>query len=104
LSAALLGVLWWGLARLDATFAATHAYYQLRERVGGPLRGAVEEYLHNGDSQRIAAARAGFEALDLQTLPEQVRAPVQGQIDALLSLLSQRANAAGKLAGDPQAL
>lgn len=107
LAAGLLGVLWSGLARLDAASAATQEYYRLRETVGGALRTAVEDYLHGGDSQRLVQAREQLAALSagaLDRLPAAARAQAAPEIVALEQLLVLQADAAGKLASSPQAL
>ncbi len=106
LTSALVALLWWGMARLESAFALARDYYQLRERVAGQLRARVEDYLGSGDSQQLERARQQLETLDagdLQRLPA-LRQPLQGEIDALRELLDLRALAAGKLAGNPQAL
>ena len=96
LTAALMVLLWWGMARLDGAFTLSRDYYQLREGVAGDLRARVDDYLSSGDSQQLALAR--------QQLQQSLQQPLLREVDALRQLLDLRAQSAGKLSGNPQAL
>lgn len=105
-SAGLLAVTWWGLQRLRATGLEVQQYYSVRELVGSRLRAGIETYLHSGDAERLAASQTDLAELVAAsaTLPATVRKSVLELAEQLGSRLENELRAAGKLAGNPQAL
>ena len=105
-STALMAVTVWGLQRLQGSYDTAHVYFQFREVLGGPLRAALEAYLGSGDSEQLRGARQQLDTLLARQvdLPAGLRAALTTPLHALETTLDSDLRAAGKLAGDPQAL
>lgn len=105
-SVSLLAVTWWGLQRLRANAMEVQHYYSVRELVGGELRANIEEYLHSGDAERLMASQSALQRLEVEarTLPSAVGEPVERLAEQLQLRLDGELRAAGKLAGNPEAL
>jgi len=106
-AAALVIVISWGLNRLQDSGEISHRYFQFREILGGPLRSTIERYLASGDSAQLSAAQQQLQTLkeqQLSALPDTLRDSLAPALDALADSLGTDLRAAGKLAGNPQAL
>lgn len=103
---ALIAIVGWALQRLQNTYDTSHAYFQFRETLSGPLRAAVETYLHSGNSEQLRVATQQLQLLKAQQehLPIDLQQALAPPLDALEQMLGTDLRAAGKLGGDPQAL
>jgi methyl-accepting chemotaxis protein len=107
ISAALVVVVLWGLQQLQTTYNAAHDYYRTRESLSGTWRSTVEDYLRSGDGVKLDAAAKQLQQInesDLTKLPIELQHQLKPLLDALDQSLNNDLRAAGKLAGNPQAL
>src|SRR5690606_10436424 len=107
LAVMLIAVVLWGLQQLQATYDSAHDYYRVRESLSGHWRSTIENYLHGGDGVQLDAAikqLTEIRAQSLATLPQPLQEKLLPQMAALEHSLNIDLRAAGKLAGQPQAL
>lgn len=97
----------WGLDRLETGAAVTRQYFTLREQVTVELRSAIESYLQSGNSLDLAAAETAlseFITESLPSLPDAIAQEVLPVAQAMEARVANDLRAAGKLAGNSQAL
>lgn len=106
-SIALVAIVFWGLSQLQATYKLAQSYYQFRESLSGDWRSQIEDYLNSGDSVKLDAAVQKLDAItdsQLRDMPVAIQEQLAPRFVSLKQALDVDLRAAGKLAGDPQAL
>lgn len=106
-SALLIAAVLWGLNQLQTTYSMAQDYYRIRENLNGNWRATIEEYLYSGDGIALDAAIKQLETIrrdDIPRLPPALQQRLTPQLTALHKSLDLDMRAAGKLAGDPQAI
>ncbi|MBD8624270.1 methyl-accepting chemotaxis protein [Pseudomonas sp. CFBP 13727] len=103
---ALAATLWWSQRALEKPYLLMERYLQLSRQFQDDVVRNVQDYLNSGDALRHAEAAQGLIRLreGLATLPSELSGPLHGDADALRIFTAEQLLAAGKLAGDPQAL
>ncbi|CAI3786866.1 Methyl-accepting chemotaxis protein CtpL [Pseudomonas sp. MM227] len=103
---ALAATLWWSQRALEKPYLLMERYLQLSRQFQDDVVRNVQDYLNSGDALRHAEATQGLIRLreGLATLPSELSGPLHGDADALRIFTAEQLLAAGKLAGDPQAL
>ncbi len=100
-------ILYWGLGKLNQSFASTLNYSELHRQLAVDVRNKIQTYLNTGDATFHSAALADLDALNQQvfpSLPASLVTQLEPVADALYSGLSNEFLGAGKLAGDEQGL
>lgn len=100
-------ILYWGLGKLNQSFASTLNYSELHRQLAVDVRSKIQTYLNTGDATFHSAALADLDALNQQvfpSLPASLVTQLEPVADALYSGLSNEFLGAGKLAGDEQGL
>lgn len=107
ISAALAGLGYLGIARLEEPYRLTSDYYDLKDDVSVRIRGLIDAYLATGDAMRLQEASNGMDLLigeRLARLPEETAAGIRPHAEALRQALLTDLKASGKLSGDSQGL
>lgn len=103
---ALGATLWWSQRALERPYLIMERYLSLSQQFQNQAARNILDYLNNGDALRHAAAVQATTALQeqLAQLPAALAAPLRPSLDSLQGFAGNELLAAGKLAGDPQAL
>lgn len=102
-----LGItLWWSQQALERPFVLMERYLSLSQQFQNQAARNIEDYLTSGDAVRLSEANSALEALntELATLPPALAEAVRPSLLNLSTFSNTDLLAAGKLAGDPQAL
>ncbi|ALI06778.1 MULTISPECIES: methyl-accepting chemotaxis protein [Pseudomonas] len=102
-----LGVtLWWSQIALERPYLLMERYLGLSRQFQGEVARNIEDYLASGDALRLSAATQALETLqkDLDQFPPELAKTLRPSLSNLDGFSKTDLLAAGKLAGDPQAL
>lgn len=103
---ALGATLWWSQRALERPYQLMERYLGLSQQFQNHAAGNIQAYLASGDAVRHAAALQANQQLHaaLATWPDDLAAKLRPSLDQLQAFTANELLAAGKLAGDPQAL
>ncbi|HDS1735820.1 methyl-accepting chemotaxis protein [Pseudomonas sp. BP8] len=103
---ALGATLWWSQRALERPYQLMERYLNLSQQFQNQAARNTQAYLASGDALRHAAAQQATQALQqaLADWPPTLAEQLRPSLDNLLAFSSNQLLAAGKLAGDPQAL
>ncbi|SEM89101.1 Methyl-accepting chemotaxis protein [Pseudomonas sp. ok272] len=103
---ALGATLWWSQNALERPYRLMERYLGLAQQFQSEVARNVEDYLASGDALRLSNASQALARLqtDLDTLPPELAANLRPSLASLEAFSKSELLAAGKLAGDPQAL
>nr|WP_191485830.1 methyl-accepting chemotaxis protein [Pseudomonas sp. FEN] len=103
---ALGATLWWSQQALERPYQLMERYLSLSQQFQNQAARNIEDYLGSGDALRLSSASQAIEHLDkdLGALPPDMTATLRPSLAALNDFSKTDLLAAGKLAGDPQAL
>lgn len=103
---ALGATLWWSQRALERPYQIMERYLSLSQQFQNQTARNILDYLNSGDALRHATALQATAALqeELAQLPPALAASLTPSLDKLQGFTSNELLAAGKLAGDPQAL
>lgn len=103
---ALATTLWWSQRALERPYQLMERYLSLSQQFQNQTARNVQTYLGSGDALRHAAAMEANQQLQaaLAELPAELADNVRPSLDTLQTFTANELLAAGKLAGDPQAL
>nr|WP_077046826.1 methyl-accepting chemotaxis protein [Pseudomonas sp. KK4] len=103
---ALGATLWWSQKALERPYLLMERYLGLSQRFQNEVARNVEDYLGSGDALRLSGASQAIEDLqkDLGDLPPALAESLRPSLSNLSEFSKTDLLAAGKLAGDPQAL
>ncbi|XXE64918.1 methyl-accepting chemotaxis protein [Pseudomonas sp. R1-7] len=98
--------LWWSQIALERPYLLMERYLGLSRQFQGEVARNIEDYLASGDALRLSAATQALESLqkDLDQFPPDLAKALRPSLSNLDSFSKTDLLAAGKLAGDPQAL
>ncbi|MBT2341223.1 MULTISPECIES: methyl-accepting chemotaxis protein [Pseudomonas] len=98
--------LWWSQIALERPYLLMERYLGLSRQFQGDVARNIEEYLNSGDALRLSAATQALETLqmELDEFPPQLAQTLRPSLSNLDGFSKTDLLAAGKLAGDPQAL
>jgi methyl-accepting chemotaxis protein len=98
--------LWWSQRALERPYVLMDRYLSLAQDFQQQVVQNINDYLASGDALRHSAASQAIEhfAQQLETLPPELSAPLRPSLEQLHEFTANQLLAAGKLAGDPQAL
>ena len=103
---ALGATLWWSQQALERPYLLMERYLSLSQHFQNQVARNIEDYLASGDAVRLSEANSALETLQSQLapLPPALAETVRPSLENLNSFSNTELLAAGKLAGDPQAL
>ncbi|WP_342649793.1 methyl-accepting chemotaxis protein [Pseudomonas sp. REB1044] len=103
---ALGATLWWSQRALERPYQLMERYLSLSQQFQNQAADNIQAYLASGDALRHAAATEATRHLHeaLAQWPEDLAAQLRPSLDGLQAFTANELLAAGKLAGDPQAL
>jgi len=103
---ALGATLWWSQQALERPYQLMERYLSLSQQFQNQAARNIEDYLGSGDALRLSSANQAIEQLEKQlgALPPDLTATLRPSLAALNDFSKTDLLAAGKLAGDPQAL
>ncbi|APC16070.1 chemotaxis protein [Pseudomonas frederiksbergensis] len=103
---ALGATLWWSQKALERPYLLMERYLGLSQQFQNQVARNVEDYLASGDALRLSSASQAIETLqkELDELPAGLADSVRPSLASLDDFSKTDLLAAGKLAGDPQAL
>lgn len=103
---ALGATLWWSQRALERPYQLMERYLSLSQLFQNQAARNIQAYLGNGDAVRHASAMEANQQLQaaLAELPDELASQLRPSLDALNAYSANELLAAGKLAGDPQAL
>ena len=103
---ALGATLWWSQQALERPYLLMERYLSLSQHFQNQVARNIEDYLASGDAVRLSEANSALETLQnqLAPLPPALAETVRPSLENLNSFSNTELLAAGKLAGDPQAL
>lgn len=103
---ALGATLWWSQRALEQPYLLMERYLALSQQFQNQVARNTQDYLNSGDALRHATALQSTQALqqELAQLPDELAAQLRPSLDTLQAFSANELLAAGKLAGDPQAL
>ncbi|MBU6959481.1 methyl-accepting chemotaxis protein [Pseudomonas sp. CVAP len=103
---ALGATLWWSQKALERPYLLMERYLGLSQHFQNQVARNVEDYLASGDALRLSSASQTIENLqkELDELPADLADSVRPSLASLDDFSKTDLLAAGKLAGDPQAL
>ncbi|WP_347928801.1 methyl-accepting chemotaxis protein [Pseudomonas helvetica] len=103
---ALGATLWWSQKALERPYLLMERYLGLSQHFQNQVARNVEDYLASGDALRLSSASQAIETLqkELDELPAGLADSVRPSLASLDDFSKTDLLAAGKLAGDPQAL
>lgn len=98
--------LWWSQIALERPYLLMERYLGLSRQFQGEVARNIEDYLASGDALRLSTATQALETLqkDLDQFPPELAKTLRPSLANLDSFSKTDLLAAGKLAGDPQAL
>jgi len=103
---ALGATLWWSQKALERPYLLMERYLGLSQRFQNEVARNVEDYLASGDALRLSSASQAIDTLqkELGELPPALADTLRPSLSNLEEFSKTDLLAAGKLAGDPQAL
>ncbi|EJM47418.1 methyl-accepting chemotaxis protein [Pseudomonas sp. GM33] len=103
---ALGATLWWSQKALERPYLLMERYLGLSQQFQHEVARSVEDYLGSGDALRLSSAAQGIDSLQKQLgeLPPALAETLRPSLSTLEEFSKTDLLAAGKLAGDPQAL
>ncbi|MCF1489243.1 methyl-accepting chemotaxis protein [Pseudomonas sp. AA27] len=103
---ALGATLWWSQRALERPYQLMERYLGLSQQFQNDAARNIQAYLGSGDALRHAAAMEANKQLQaaLAEWPQELSAKLRPSLDSLQGFTANELLAAGKLAGDPQAL
>ena len=103
---ALGAALWWSQKALERPYLLMERYLGLSQQFQNEVARSVEGYLGSGDALRLSSAAQGIDSLqkELGELPPALAETLRPSLSNLEEFSKTDLLAAGKLAGDPQAL
>ena len=103
---ALGATLWWSQRALERPYLLMERYLGLSQQFQNQVARNIEDYLASGDALRLSSAAQAIEAVqgELTELPPQLAQSLRPSLASLDDFSKTDLLAAGKLAGDPQAL
>ncbi|VVO45823.1 Methyl-accepting chemotaxis protein CtpL [Pseudomonas fluorescens] len=103
---ALGATLWWSQKALERPYLLMERYLGLSQQFQNEVARSVEDYLGSGDALRLSSAAQGIDSLqkELGELPPALAETLRPSLSNLEEFSKTDLLAAGKLAGDPQAL
>ncbi|KAF0862694.1 methyl-accepting chemotaxis protein [Pseudomonas sp. LD120] len=103
---ALGATLWWSQRALERPYLLMERYLGLSQQFQHQVARNIEDYLASGDALRLSSATQAIETLqrELAQLPPQLTQSLSPSLTSLDDFSKTDLLAAGKLAGDPQAL
>ncbi|OAB52792.1 methyl-accepting chemotaxis protein [Pseudomonas thivervalensis] len=98
--------LWWSQIALERPYLLMERYLGLSRQFQGDVARNIEDYLASGDALRLSAATQALDTLqkDLDQFPPELAKTLRPSLSNLDGFSKTDLLAAGKLAGDPQAL
>jgi methyl-accepting chemotaxis protein len=98
--------LWWSQRALEQPYLLMDRYLSLSQNFQREVAQNIHDYLASGDALQHSAASQGIDALEqqLENLPAELSAQLRPSLEQLRQFTASQLLAAGKLAGDPQAL
>lgn len=98
--------LWWSQIALERPYLLMERYLSLSRQFQGEVARNIEDYLASGDALRLSAATQSIDTLqkDLDLFPPELAKSLRPSLSSLDGFSKTDLLAAGKLAGDPQAL
>jgi methyl-accepting chemotaxis protein len=103
---ALGATLWWSQKALERPYLLMERYLGLSQQFQNDVARNVEDYLSSGDALRLSSASQAIDGLqkELGELPPALAETLRPSLSSLEEFSKTDLLAAGKLAGDPQAL
>ena len=103
---ALGATLWWSQHALERPFLLMERYVNLSQQFQNQVARNIEDYLASGDALRLSDATTALDTLktELAPLPPALASALRPSLESLSTYSNSELLAAGKLAGDPQAL
>ncbi len=103
---ALGATLWWSQKALERPYLLMERYLGLSQQFQNEVARSVEDYLASGDALRLSSAAQGIDNLqkELGELPPALAETLRPSLSTLEAFSKTDLLAAGKLAGNPQAL
>jgi methyl-accepting chemotaxis protein len=103
---ALGATLWWSQKALERPYLLMERYLGLSQQFQNEVARSIEDYLGSGDALRLSSAAQGIDSLqkELGELPPALAETLRPSLSTLEEFSKTDLLAAGKLAGDPQAL
>ena len=103
---ALGATLWWSQQALERPFLLMERYLSLSQQFQNKVARNIEDYLASGDALRLSDANSALDTLksELLPLPPALADALRPSLENLSTYSNTQLLAAGKLAGDPQAL
>jgi len=103
---ALGATLWWSQHALERPFLLMERYVNLSQQFQNQVARNIEDYLASGDALRLSDATTALDTLktELGPLPPALASALRPSLESLSTYSNSELLAAGKLAGDPQAL
>ena len=103
---ALGATLWWSQQALERPFLLMERYLSLSQQFHNTVARNIEDYLASGDALRLSDANSALDTLknELTPLPPALADALRPSLENLSTYSNTELLAAGKLAGDPQAL
>ena len=103
---ALGATLWWSQHALERPFLLMERYVNLSQQFQNQVARNIEDYLASGDALRLNDATTALDTLktELGPLPPALASALRPSLESLSAYSNSELLAAGKLAGDPQAL
>lgn len=103
---ALGATLWWSQHALERPFLLMERYVNLSQQFQNQVARNIEDYLASGDALRLSDATTALDTLktELGPLPPALASALRPSLESLSAYSNSELLAAGKLAGDPQAL
>ncbi|MFY0729084.1 methyl-accepting chemotaxis protein [Pseudomonas sp. NFX15] len=103
---ALGATLWWSQKALERPYLLMERYLGLSQTFQNEVARSVEDYLGSGDALRLSSATQSIDGLqkELGELPPALAETLRPSLSTLEEFSKTDLLAAGKLAGDPQAL
>ncbi len=103
---ALGATLWWSQQALERPFLLMERYLSLSQQFQNKVARNIEDYLASGDALRLSDANSALDTLktELEPLPPARADALRPSLENLSTYSNTQLLAAGKLAGDPQAL
>ena len=107
IAAMLVALLLWSLMKFDHAFKQSDTYTQVWEYSSIDLKLHIEGYLSSGEASALQTAQEFIDTKirpSLNSLPDNIKNPIDGQLTVIEKSLQSDVRAAGKLSGNPFAL
>lgn len=103
---ALGATLWWSQKALERPYLLMERYLGLSQQFQNQVARKIEDYLQSGDALRLSSATQAIATLQqgLGEMPPELAQNLHPSLASLEAFTNTELLAAGKLAGDPQAL